>query len=329
MPISRTALLRSLAQAGLVAGLVVTSAPGSPQESRAPAQVPPVGRLVDLGGRKLHQICAGVGSPAVVIENGAGSFSVEWSAVQAEVSKFTEVCSYDRAGYAWSDSGPTQDTVEQTVDDLHLLLQKTVKPPYVIVGASLGAIYARAYQRRFPDQVRGMVFVDGTHDEAITFMSGGKRTPISVLSARELAVAYAQYEKEAPRPRAGRPDQEPLDRLPPALQLARYWAFEKLVREVGLLPKGIAAAESWRQEFTALRRQRLAEAHPLGDLPLIALERGREIDSMWHAQQVELAALSAAGKLIRVADSGHMIHLYQPAVVAGAIREVVTDARQG
>ena len=111
------------------------------------AQIPPVGRLVDVGGRRLHQICTGAGSPAVVIENGAGSFSVEWSRVQAEVATFTEVCSYDRAGYAWSDKGPTQDTVEQTVDDLHRLLQKTIKPPYVMVGASLRDVVTSARER--------------------------------------------------------------------------------------------------------------------------------------------------------------------------------------
>ena len=113
-------------------------------------------------------------------------------------------------------------------------------------------------------------------------MSGGKRMPISVLSAEELQAAYAQYEKEAPRPTAGAPDQEPLNRLPPEMQRARYWAFERLVRDVGLLPKGSAAAESWRQEFTALRRQRLGDAHPLGDLPLIALERGNDIHPIFR-----------------------------------------------
>jgi pimeloyl-ACP methyl ester carboxylesterase len=292
------------------------------------AQIPPVGRLVDIGGRRLHQICTGAGSPVVVIENGAGSFSVEWNRVQADVATFTEVCSYDRAGYAWSDKGPAQDAVEQTVDDLHRLLQRTIKPPYVMVGASLGAIYARAYQRRFSEQIAGMVFVDGTHDEGVTFMLAGQRRPISVLSARELDEAYAQYEKDAPRPSAGRPDQEPLNRLPPDLQRARYWAFEKLVNEVGLLPKGRVAAESWREEFTALRRQRLSNAHPLGNLPLVVLERSSDSDATWHAQQVELAGLSAAGTLIRVADSGHMIHLNQPAAVAAAIRNVVAIARE-
>src|SRR5262245_25390781 len=64
------------------------------------------GKLVDVGGRRLHINCVGEGSPAVVMEAGAGDFSFDWSLVQPEVARFTRVCSYDRAGYAWSDAGP-------------------------------------------------------------------------------------------------------------------------------------------------------------------------------------------------------------------------------
>jgi pimeloyl-ACP methyl ester carboxylesterase len=284
----------------------------------------PPGKLVDLGGRRLHAMLTGEGSPTVVIENGAGAFSVDWALVVPKVAKTAQVVTYDRAGYAWSDRGPGQDTIEQTVDDLHLLLRKAgTRPPYVLVGASLGCAYARSYQRRFPEEVAGLVFVDGTHDEGITFMVDGRRRPISRLSAEELHRAYKSYEQDAPRPKLGAADQPPLDRLPAALREARHWAMGKLIEEVGLLPKGAAAAESWRQEFAALRRQRTGSPHPLGDLPLIALERSEGSDEIWHAQQVQLAALSRAGKLIRAADSGHMIHLYRPDLVAQAIQDVV------
>jgi len=292
------------------------------------AEPRPPGRLVDLGGRRLHANVSGDGEPAVVVENGAGAFSVDWALVQPEVAKFTRVVTYDRAGYAWSDRGPFQDAIEPTVDDLHLLLREAgVRPPYVLVGASLGAIYARAFQRRFPEEVAGLVFVDGTHDEGITFLFEGTRTPISHLAAEDLRRAYEQYEREAPRPRLGPADQSPLDRLPASSREARHWAMSKLIEEVGLLPRGAAAAESWRQEFAALRRRRLAETHPLGDLPLIAIERGQDGDETWHTQQRELAGLSRRGRLLRAADSGHMIHLYEPDVVTRAIREVVTDVR--
>jgi pimeloyl-ACP methyl ester carboxylesterase len=296
-------------------------------QAQTSAPVPP-GRLIDLGGRRLHLNCSGAGSPAVVVENGGGSFSVEWALVQPQIAKFTQICTYDRAGYAWSDRGPTDDSIEQIMDDLNLLLRKaSIRPPYILVGASLGCIYARAYQRRFPEQVAGLVFVDGTHDEGITFMVGGKPTPISTLSAEAMPDAYKEYVQLAPQPKPGPADAQPLDRLPTELQRARHWALEKIIAEVGLLPKGLVAAESWRQEFTALRRQRLAEAHPLGDLPLRVLERTEGTSETRHAQQVQLAGLSSAGKVIKAEGSGHMIHLYRPDIVVQAIREVIAAAR--
>ncbi len=62
---------------------------------------PPLGRLVGIGDRHLHLHCTGSGSPTVVIEAGASSFSIDFSLVQPEVSKTTRVCSYDRAGSGW------------------------------------------------------------------------------------------------------------------------------------------------------------------------------------------------------------------------------------
>jgi hypothetical protein len=76
-----------------------------------------------------------------------------------------------------------------------------------------------------------------------------------------------------------------------------------------------------------LRRQRTGERQPLGDLPLIALERSEGSDKTWHTQQAELAALSRAGKLVKAEGSGHMIHLYRPDLVAQAILDVIAAAQ--
>ncbi len=64
------------------------------------------GKLVDVGGRRMHVFCTGSGSPTVVLEAGLLSFSLQWSWVQPAVARFTRVCSYDRAGYGWSDAAP-------------------------------------------------------------------------------------------------------------------------------------------------------------------------------------------------------------------------------
>jgi pimeloyl-ACP methyl ester carboxylesterase len=72
-------------------------------------------------------------SPTVVVENGSSGFSIEWAVVQPAVAALTRICSYDRAGYAWSDRGPAENTVEETMDDLHHLLAVALVPgPYVL-----------------------------------------------------------------------------------------------------------------------------------------------------------------------------------------------------
>jgi pimeloyl-ACP methyl ester carboxylesterase len=295
-----------------------------------PREPMPPGQLVDIGGRRLHLNCAGSGSPTMIVENGGGGFSVEWALVQPAVAKFTRICTYDRAGYAWSDRGPVDDGIEQIMDDLNLLLRAArISPPYILVGQSLGCLYARAYQRRFPEQVAGLVFVDGTHDEDVRMVMNGKREPLCLLSREQLPAAHEQYLRSVPALKPGRADAPPLDRLPKVLREARQWAFEKIVREVGWLPNTLTAAESWREEFSALRRQRLSVPHPLGDLPLRVLEREKDSTETWHAQQVQLAGLSAAATLTKAEGSGHMIHLERPDLIVETIRDLISEVRHG
>src|SRR5689334_8755362 len=89
----------------------------------ASKEYPPLGRLIDVGGRKLHLFCSGTGSPTAILMAGGGAFSIDWALVQPKIAHDTRVCSYDRAGLAWSDPGPADETVEQTVSDLHKLLK--------------------------------------------------------------------------------------------------------------------------------------------------------------------------------------------------------------
>lgn len=74
------------------------------QKDKKPKHPPP-GKLVDVGGYRLHLNCTGKRGPTVVLIAGAGDFSFDWSLVQPGVSRFTRGCSYDRAGLAWSEPG--------------------------------------------------------------------------------------------------------------------------------------------------------------------------------------------------------------------------------
>ena len=129
---------------------------------------PPPGKLVDIGGYRLHLRGAGNGGPTVVMDAGLGGASIDWSLVQPEIAKFTTVYSYDRAGMGWSDVGPRPRTSRQIVKELHTLLRNAgIKKPYVLVGHSSGGFNMLLYASRYPDEVAGLVLVDASHEKQL------------------------------------------------------------------------------------------------------------------------------------------------------------------
>jgi pimeloyl-ACP methyl ester carboxylesterase len=100
--------------------------------ARDAAANPPPGRLVDVGGYRLHLSCAGEGSPTVVLESGLANRSADWDVVLPQVATTTRVCSYDRAGIGWSDSGPDPRHAVRIASELHTLLANAggVQPRY-------------------------------------------------------------------------------------------------------------------------------------------------------------------------------------------------------
>src|SRR5262249_26963381 len=75
-------------------------------EAQDRRRFPPSGRLVDVGGRRVHVMEAGEGSPAVVIVPALGENVLGWVPILQELARLTRVCVYDRAGIGWSDSPP-------------------------------------------------------------------------------------------------------------------------------------------------------------------------------------------------------------------------------
>jgi hypothetical protein len=99
----------------VLAGLIF-QAIGSARDAR---RFPPPGRLVNIGGHRLHIYCMGEGTPAVVMDSGFPASSLSWTFVQPAVARFTHACSYDRAGLGWSDAGPMPRSSRQIVEELH------------------------------------------------------------------------------------------------------------------------------------------------------------------------------------------------------------------
>jgi pimeloyl-ACP methyl ester carboxylesterase len=118
-------------------------------------------QMVDIGGRRLNLYCTGSGSPTVVLDANEGHDTLDWRFVQPLIAKRTRVCSYDRAGFGFSDPGPLPRDAAAYVDDLRALLERApVARPFVLVGYSSSTLSARLYADRHLDDLAGLVLVE-------------------------------------------------------------------------------------------------------------------------------------------------------------------------
>ncbi len=135
--------------------------------------IPPPGKLVDVGGHRLHIYCMGSQRdvPPVLIEAGLGVSSSYYHWLQINLARSTRVCTYDRAGLGWSDASNRPRELGDVVEQLHTLLQSSgFERPFVLAGHSIGAIIGREYVARYPSDVVGLAFLDGSHPEQTRIM---------------------------------------------------------------------------------------------------------------------------------------------------------------
>lgn len=147
----------------LIAGTARADARQATPESSPVVVGPEFAERIDIGGRDLFLHCTGEGSPTVILEAGFGDTSGIWDKVQPEIARTTRVCSYDRAGLGQSDPPPTEvRAFGEVVADLHALLAAAGVPaPSVLVGHSIGGLFVRLYAGTYPEEIAGLVLVDG------------------------------------------------------------------------------------------------------------------------------------------------------------------------
>ena len=152
---------------------------------------PPVGQFVQVNGHRMHIHCTGSGSPTIILDAGLGNDSTTWEETQPVLSKITRVCSYDRAGFGWSDPQPMPRDADHIADELHqTLLQAQVADPIVLMGHSITGLYMRDYATRYPKNVVGIVFLDVStplQDQNPAFSNGSKGPPSWLLRTAMIA----------------------------------------------------------------------------------------------------------------------------------------------
>src|SRR5262249_48526180 len=115
---------------------------------------------VDVDGHKLHMLIVGECGPTVVLESGLPG-GLGWQEVRQEVGRFARVVTYDRAGIGQSEPGPHPRDARQITTELHTALHAAgLRPPYLLVGHSMGGPYIRVFAAKYPQEVSGLVLVD-------------------------------------------------------------------------------------------------------------------------------------------------------------------------
>ncbi len=123
----------------------------------------PPGQILLVGGHAMRIDCRGSGSPTIILDAGLGDDGLIWGGVQPALAKTTRVCSYDRAGFGWSDKLPPPRDADHIAAELHGLLSAAhITGPVVLMGHSISGIYIRDYATRYPENVVGLIFVDGS-----------------------------------------------------------------------------------------------------------------------------------------------------------------------
>lgn len=275
---------------------------------------PPPGQLVDVGGHRLHINCVGTGSPTVVIEAGLGDWSTGWGVVQQGVAKTTRVCTYDRAGWGWSEEGPLPRDAVQFAQELHTLLQNANIPgPYLMVGHSLGGFSVRVFVHEYASEVAGVVLIDSMNPKQVT------QSPIDV-----------QSQSNSPA--------QPFS-LPATL--AHFGIVRLLARPLGIMPSVPSDENAY---FSRMVRPQSAQAltnesqgmpasgaeasavKTFGDLPLIVLTAKLNSIPHWSEWQTELLQLSSNSQQL-FAESDHTIQFEKPEAAIAAIVKMVSQLR--
>jgi len=332
-------MLRWIKKIALIIGALIVAAVlvGASYEQimrwRAVRDFPVQGRLVDIGGRHLQIDCRGSGTPIVVFEAGLDTMgSLSWSAVHDAVASTTRACAYSRAGIMWSEPRAGKFEPDEVARDLHALLRAAgERPPFVMVGHSLGGPYIMDFTRLYPQEVVGVVFVDASHPDQVARQEQIAGKNLLDAGLRIFKIANALSWTGIPRLVAAHAESPTIPvQAKRAEDAYLSVSLGAALQELESLNATLAAAGQLRQ---------------LGDRPLVVLtaakpysagmlkamhmttEQGQRMQTAWLEMQDEEARWSHHSRHQLVPDATHYIQFDRPDLVIAAVREVVSEVR--
>lgn len=287
------------------------------------------GKLYHVDGYSMHLYCTGQGSPAVVLDSGLGDDFTIWAKVQPELSKITRVCSYDRAGFGWSQTRPGGRDANTISAELHQLVSVAgVERPFILMGHSIAGLYLRSYAAHYLNDLAGLVFVDGA-------------TPLQDDRVpRELVKIQDQQRKEMPWQK---------------LLLTLGW--DRIMGECTKVPPGLESYSLWIKADSCVPSQLSAIEHeldaehtsgeqtlhlgPFGSLPILIFSRdpsvlasnwppevSKENAVVWNQMQEEAKDLSSQSRRIIAKGSDHDVQIDRADLVLREVSAFVLRLRE-
>jgi len=259
--------------------------------SRALAPYQPRGAAVAaLDGRRLYLDCRGTGSPTVILEAGMGEDAGSWGAVLDDAAAVTRTCAYSRANRERSDPRGRHTLAEAVADLRTALAGAGERPPFIVVGHSLGDTYARVFAGRYPADVAGLVLVDGSAPDRFR--------RLIAAAPPELAARW----------------QANLDANLRAVEATEQLDWAASERQLVAVELGDLAVE-------------VIVAHqPFAVDPHIPDELRGPLEAVWRAG---LADYSSHTRVEVLEGVGHHIQHDRPAAIVDAVRRLVEAARAG
>jgi pimeloyl-ACP methyl ester carboxylesterase len=295
------------------------------------------GTLVDIGNdRRLNLRCSGDGSPTIVLEAGLGMTSRAWATVQPMLATKNKVCSYDRAGFGFSDGGPPpRDLAADAADLAALITSAAVAKPVVLVAHSYGTAIVREYAKRHRSDLAGIVLLDPSPmNLASTMPEDVKQHAEAIVGITAFATKCRAAAEKNQLPATAPPLSSCLAPDDPHLPAPLNDAIRHYKLQAGFWDATIGELQG---DFE-LSRQLLPDDHSLGDAPVIVLsadgtfaaepsDNRNRLEDARAKTHAAIVKTSTHGERRMVTKASHFIQDDQPQAVVDAVDAVVRKAK--